>query len=91
MLEALLAQPEILVEKRTKKKTMKTLDIRPAFAGAAVVPAPEGAVMTVTLPLGNDTVNPTLLLTALNAGAARQYSCRVLRLALLLENGEPFC
>lgn len=91
VLEALLAQPEILVEKRTKKKTMKTLDIRPAFAGAAVAPAPEGAVMTVTLPLGNDTVTPTLLLTALNAGAARQYRCRVLRLALLLENGEPFC
>ena len=62
---SLLARAEILVEKRTKKKTMKTLDIRPAFSDAVVTATDEGTEVTVTLPVGNDTVNPNLLLQAL--------------------------
>lgn len=88
---ALLAQPEILVEKRTKKKTVKTLDIRPAFADAQVSATDEGAEVTVTLPVGNDTVNPSLLLQALNAASDGQYHMRVLRLDLLTADGKPFC
>ena len=88
---ALLLQPEILVEKRTKKKTMKTLDIRPAFADAQVSAYGEGAEVTVTLPVGNDTVNPSLLLQALNAACNGEYHLRVLRLDLLTADGKPFC
>lgn len=88
---ALLAQPEILVEKRTKKKTMKTLDIRPAFSDAQVSTYGEGTEVTVTLPVGNDTVNPSLLLQALNAVCDREYHLRVLRLDLLTANETPFC
>jgi radical SAM-linked protein len=90
MLLSLLARPEILVEKRTKKKTMKTLDIRPAFADAVVTAIEGGAEVTVTLPVGNDTVNPSLLLQALNAESDREYHLRVLRLDLLTADGKSF-
>ena len=88
---SLLARTEILVEKRTKKKTMKTLDIRPAFADAVVTATEEGTEVTVTLPVGNDTVNPNLLLQALNAENDGQYHLRVLRLDLLTADGKSFC
>ncbi len=91
VLQDLLAQAEILVEKKTKKKTVKTVDIRPAFAAASVQPAEGGVLMKVTLPLGNDTINPGLLLTALNAATGQEYHCRVLRTALLLADGTAFC
>ena len=91
IVQKLLAQPEILVEKRTKKKTMKTVDIRPAFANAQVEADGEGTVVTVALPLGNDSVNPALLLTALNATSDKEIHCRVVRLGLLLEDNTPFC
>ncbi len=88
---SLLAQAEILVEKRTKKKTMKTLDIRPAFADAEIIACDEGTEVTVTLPVGNDSVNPSLLLQALNAVSEQLYHMRVLRLDLLTADGKPFC
>ncbi len=90
-MQALMAQPEILVEKRTKKKAVKTLDIRPAFAAAVIEAVDGGTAVNVTLPLGNDTVNPGLLLTALNAATDGKYHCRVLRTALLLADGTAFC
>lgn len=84
LVEALLAQPEILVEKRTKKKTMKTIDIRPAFADAQVESAEDGTVLTVTLPCSSsETINPGLFLTALNSANNNEYHCKFLRLALL--------
>ena len=90
-IEALLAQPEILVEKRTKKKTMKTVDIRPAFAGAQVEADGEGTVVTVTLPCSSaETVNPGLFLTALNAASNAAYRCKTLRLELLKADGTLF-
>ncbi len=90
-IEALLAQTEILVEKRTKKKTIKTLDIRPAFADAQVSAFGEGTEVLATLPVGNDTVNPSLLLQALNAADGAEYHLSVLRLDLLTADGKSFC
>ncbi len=91
VLEELLHRPEILVEKKTKKKTTKTIDIRPAFANAVIEPTDDGAVMTVTLPCSSaETVNPGLLLTALNTATQQSYRCRVLRLELLTSAGKPF-
>ncbi len=86
---SLLAQPEIPVEKRTKKKTVKTVDIRPAFANARIEGTADGCEVLVTLPTGNDPVNPRLLLQALNADGA-VYTMRVLRLELLIADGKPF-
>ncbi len=90
-LVALLGRPEILVEKKTKKKTVKTIDIRPAFANASVTSQGEGAVMHVTLPCSSaETVNPGLLLCALNGEGEHPCRCRVLRLELLTSDGTPF-
>ena len=87
---ALLSRPEILVEKRTKKKTVRTLDIRPAFADAAVTSEGEGCRVEVTLPCNSsETVNPGLLLTALNADGGN-YRLHVVRRELLLADGAPF-
>ncbi len=88
---SLLAQNEILVQKRTKKKTIKMLDIRPEFADALVEADGSGTLVTVTLPVGNDTVNPNLLLQALNDKEDTSYCLRVLRLELQTADGSPFC
>lgn len=90
VVRALLAQGEILVEKRTKKKTIKTIDIRPAFANAQVEENGEGTVVTVTLPTGNDNVNPSLFLQALNGATGEEYHMRVMRLELLTATGDLF-
>ena len=87
---SLLAQNEVLVEKRTKKKTMKTVDIRPAFADAEVMTEGEGTVMNVTLPTGNETVNPSLFLQALNDFTGEEHHMHVLRLELLTSDEKPF-
>lgn len=90
-LTALLDRPEIPVEKKTKKKTVKVIDIRPAFANATVTPVEDGALMTVTLPCSSaETVNPGLLLTALNGEGEPPCRCHVLRLELLMADGSPF-
>ncbi len=89
--QSLLAQPIIEVQKRTKKKTMKTVDIRPAFADAQVTEEKEGSIMTVTLPCGYpETVNPNLFLTALNAALEASWQCQVRRLQLLKADGTLF-
>jgi len=90
-LTALLSRPEILVEKKTKKKTTKTVDIRPAFARAQVKPCDQGASVTVTLPCNSaETINPGLLLTALNAGREQPAHIHVIRQELLTKDGVPF-
>ncbi len=89
----LLRQDAIPAEKKTKKKTMKTVDIRPAFADAVTEDTPDGCVMTVTLPANSaETVNPGLFLTALEQSTffAQPVHCSVLRLELLDKNGAPF-
>ena len=88
--KALLSRPEIPVEKRTKQKTVKTVDIRPAFADAAVEDTEDGSVISVVLPLGNDTVNPALLRSALEADSGEEKRFQVTRLALLDTDGKPF-
>ena len=87
-----LAQNELLVEKRTKKKTMKTIDILPYFKNAVVEEAGEGVtVVTVTLPSGsNENINPGLFLTALNSVVGTDFDAEVLRLRLLLSDGSEF-
>ena len=87
----LLNQPAVLVEKRTKKKTVKTVDIRPAFAGSVVTESDDGCIVEVTLPCsGDETVNPALLLRALDDRYDAAYTCTVLRTELLLADGTPF-
>ena len=87
----LLAQPEILVEKRTKKKTMKTIDIRPAFQDAVVSATETGCRVEVQLPVSSEnTVNPTLLITALTAQTGETPLFAVTRTGLYLADGKDF-
>ena len=90
--KVLLAQSEILVEKRTKKKTMKTIDLKPYFAGAVVTEAGENlCVMEVTLPSGStENVNPGLFLTALSVSVGEEIQAEFLRKRLLKADGTEF-
>ena len=87
-----LAANELLVEKRTKKKTMKTIDILPYFKGAVVEPMGENTtIVTVVLPSGgNENVNPGLFITALKGIVGADVDAEVLRLRLLLADGSEF-
>ena len=87
---AVLTQKEILVEKRTKKKSIKMLDISPAFADAQVDGDDTFSIVTVTLPTGNGNINPSLFLQALNNAFGEEYRMRVMRLELLTATGKPF-
>ena len=89
---ALLAMPELTVEKRTKKKTMKTVDLKPYFAGAQVDPMGENLCkMRVTLPSGSaENINPALFLTALNSREEAPVRAEFLRLRLIKADGTEF-
>lgn len=89
---ALLDQPTIEVEKRTKKKTMKTVDLKPFFAQAVVTDG-EGDTcqLEVTLPCGSaENVNPALFVTALTAVKGASVESRILRKRLLKADGTEF-
>ena len=87
-----LNETEMLVEKRTKKKTMKTIDVLPYFKNASVESIGEAqTVVTVVLPSGgNENVNPGLFITALSAIVGAEVDAEVLRLRLLLADGSEF-
>lgn len=87
-----LSRPELLVEKRTKKKTMKTIDILPYFKDATVQAVGENiTVVTVALPSGsNENINPGLFITALSSIVGADVDAEVLRLRLLLADGSEF-
>ncbi|MBQ4332941.1 MAG: DUF2344 domain-containing protein [Clostridia bacterium] len=88
---AALALPELPVEKKTKKKTTKTVDLKPYFANATVKETGETAVMTVTLPSGGaDNINPGLFVTALSGILGSEIRVDVLRLRLLQADGTEF-
>lgn len=87
-----LSADELLVEKRTKKKTMKTIDILPYFKDAVVEKVGESeTAVTVVLPSGgNENVNPGLFITALKGIVGSDVDAEVLRLRLLLADGSEF-
>ena len=92
VIQETLAANELPVEKRTKKKTMKTIDILPYFKNAVVEAAGENeTVVTVALPSGgNENVNPGLFITALKGVVGADVDAEVLRLRLLLADGSEF-
>lgn len=90
--QALLDRPSIPVEKRTKKKTMKTIDLRPGMTDVKLSEYEEGARLEVTLPnSSSDTVNPGLLIEALRQQTGREeLPFAVRRLALFGKDGALF-
>ena len=93
-IEAFLRQPAISVQKRTKKKTMKELDLRPVLdaAGGELSANGENTVWTLTLPSGStDSVNPTLIVQALKAFLGQEdLFVFIRRLTVLDTQGQPF-
>lgn len=87
-----LSSTELLVEKRTKKKTMKTIDILPYFKDAIVERVGESAAsVTVTLPSGSaENINPGLFVTALKTFSGIAVDAHVVRQRLLLADGSEF-
>lgn len=87
-----LSATELLVEKRTKKKTMKTMDILPYFKDAVVEKAGENTtILTVSLPSGSaENINPGLFIIALKEIVGADVDAEVLRLCLLLADGSEF-
>lgn len=87
-----LSRDELLVEKRTKKKTMKTMDILPYFKDAQVEAVGENLTsVLVSLPSGgSENINPGLFLTALKGIVGADVDAEVLRLRLLLADGSEF-
>lgn len=90
-LAAFLQQPTMTVEKRTKKGTMKPVDIKPALAAPALTADGEGCTLEVTLPCSSaETVNPQLIRAALSAFLGRDMQMQVTRTALFGPDGIPF-
>ena len=92
VIREVLSATELLVEKRTKKKTMKTMDILPYFKEAVVEESGENStVVTVVLPSGSaENINPGLFVTALKGVCGTDVDAEILRLRLLLADGSVF-
>ena len=88
-----LSATELIVKKRTKKKTMKTIDLKPYFENA-VLEQPVGeehCVMKVTLPSGSvENINPGLFVTALSIETGEEIKADYLRKRLLKADGTEF-
>lgn len=70
----LLEKEQILVEKKTKKKGVKEIDIKPYISDVKIERNIGGAILSVTLPAGSVTnINPTLIQKAIE----RYYNVEV--------------
>ena len=93
LLERFLQQEALPVEKRTKKGGVKTVDLRPHLAEPVLDGEETATVLEVTLPCSSAlTLNPSLLLTALQAFSGDDtLRCAVVRTCLLGPDGREFC
>lgn len=83
----LLKKDEIVVCKRTKKGTMKEIDIRPFLKECNLYEDSQKAILEVTLPCNSvDTVNPSLLQNAIG----ENIDMEVCRLELFDLDGKIF-
>lgn len=91
--QALLNQATVTVLKRTKKKELKELDLKPTLdvANVTITAAGESAVLELTLPCNSvDTVNPSLIVSALSTMLGREVYARITRTAVLDREGKIF-
>ena len=90
---ALLERDSLPVQKRTKKKTMRTVDLKPALtaSGWELREEGDGCRLELTLPCGTESLNPGLLTDALRALPGMDGTpCRIRRLEVYGSDGEPF-
>ncbi len=89
-MEGVLAQPELPVQKHTKKGE-RTVDIRPYFADMRFEQEPGLLKMTVRLPAGNQGgINPTLFVDAAEKLLQKALLVRVERTRLFNSEFEEF-
>ena len=78
--------------KRTKKGGEKELDLAPFLTTANAHAQGEDLVLSVTLPAGSDsTVNPSLVVGALEDAWCAPCIGRIVRLSILDKKGQDFC
>ena len=89
-LSELLAQDEILIEKKSKKG-MKTVDIKPGVKSFSVTERFDFALLDIVLSAGSsDNVNPNLLVSALENKTGAEYEANITRNDLYNAEMEPF-
>ena len=84
-----LNRDEILCVKTNKKGVQKTVNIAEKF-GEWQVTDTGNTVLTLTLPAGNENINPTLLLTAFADANGKLPFYRITRTKILDENMQIF-
>lgn len=86
-----LAQPEISVQKKTKKGTLKSIDLAPKIKNCSLTKQENALHLSLTLPAGGeDNINPTLLLDAFQAQIGQPVPYTVTRTMLFTADGAEF-
>ncbi|MBQ9515246.1 MAG: DUF2344 domain-containing protein [Ruminococcus sp.] len=84
-----LAQPEIIVEKKTKKG-MKNVDLK-GYILSCDLSCDDGVGMTMKLPAGSTlNINPSLFVTAFSAYCGVDLHSDVTRTGIYTKEGNPF-
>ena len=90
-IKELLSQDKIEIEKKTKKKGYKTVDIKPGIKSYTLTEKFDFAQLDVTLSAGSsDNVNPNLLITALQNNTSAEYDVDITRNDLFDAEMRPF-
>ena len=88
-LNAFLAQPAIIVPKKTKKGT-KDVDLKEYLLACEIIPG-DGVRLNMTLPAGGSlNINPSLFVTALSEYAGVELYAAVTRTGIYMEDGADF-
>lgn len=91
--EALLAQPSVTAVKRTKKKELVPVELKPILEAAnnRLTETEDGTAWELTLPCGSElSVNPSLVIAALREAVGENVPCAVCRLRVLDRDGNEF-
>ena len=87
----LMGEEKIELEKRTKKKGFKTVDIKPGIKSFELTEKFDYAELNVVLSAGSsDNVNPNLLITALQNKTGAEYDIDITRNDLFDADMRPF-
>ena len=90
-IKELLSQDKIEIEKKTKKKGFKTIDIKSGIKSYELTEKFDFAQLDVTLSAGSsDNVNPNLLITALQNNTGAEYDVDITRNDLYDADMRPF-
>ena len=91
-LSEFIKSESIIVSKKTKKGTLKEIDIASKIRSAKAEKGEEGTVLSLVLPAGGEeNLNPELLITAFYEKFPDKYYCyNVLRTSVLDKDGKLF-